>query len=50
MADSGAYAGVEKPVVCDMYEGKVTVTATAKPEDVLKTVQSEKKDAVMWKK
>lgn len=48
MADSGVYAGVEKPVICDIYEGKVTATATAKPEDVLKKVKTVKKDADMW--
>jgi len=40
--------GVEKPVICDMYDMKVSVTATAKPEDVLKTVKKVKKDAEMW--
>lgn len=42
------YAGVEGPVICDMYDMKVSVTATAKPEDVLKTVKKVKKDAEMW--
>lgn len=40
--------GVEGPVICDLYEMKVSVTATAKPEDVLKTVQRVRKDAEMW--
>jgi len=33
-----------------MYDMKVSVTATAKPEDVLKTVKKVKKDAEMWPK
>lgn len=40
--------GVEKPVICDLYDMKVSVTATAKPEDVLKTVKKVKKDAELW--
>ena len=46
----GVYAGVEKPVICDMYENKVTVTATAIPDDVLYNVQKVKKDAEFWPK
>ncbi|XP_024366204.1 uncharacterized protein [Physcomitrium patens] len=40
--------GVQKPVICDLYLTKVTVTGTAKPEAVLKTAQKMKKDAAMW--
>lgn len=40
--------GVEKPVICDLFEMKVSVNATAKPEDVLSTVKKVKKDAEMW--
>lgn len=42
--------GVEKAVVCDIYEKKVTVKGTAKPEAVLKQAQKVKPDSVMWPK
>lgn len=46
------YAGVEKPVICDIYERKVSVKAagTLKPETVLKKAQKIKKDSVLWPK
>lgn len=44
----GICAGVQKPVICDLYLMKVTVTTTAKPDVVLKTVQKVKKDAEIW--
>lgn len=41
---------MEKVVICDIYEQKVTVKATAKPEAVLKKAQKVKPNSVLWPK